>query len=168
MKRSVSEKLMLHRQKKKGDDRKNRFLITINVLGSAGPIRFVVNEDDPVAGVIDTALKTYSREGRLPALGSDVNNFLLYCANAGSDGSNSNSLIKSSLVQGSCFLWQMNGIMPMNPWEPIGSGGGRSFVLCKKQGQPQMTEGRSEMIAHKASGWKAWLNKSFSFKVLSH
>ncbi|KAF2300515.1 hypothetical protein GH714_013902 [Hevea brasiliensis] len=31
---------MLHRQKKKGDDRKNRFLITINVLGSAGPISY--------------------------------------------------------------------------------------------------------------------------------
>ncbi|OAY57161.1 uncharacterized protein At4g22758 [Manihot esculenta] len=142
MKRNVSEKLMLHRQKKKGDDKKNRLLITINVLGSAGPIRFVVNEDDSVAGVIDTALKTYSREGRLPVLGSDINNFLLYCANAGSDA--------------------------LNPWEAIGSGGGRNFVLCKKQGQPQMTEGRSEMIAHKASGWKAWLNKSFSFKVLSH
>ncbi|KAJ9172990.1 hypothetical protein P3X46_016169 [Hevea brasiliensis] len=142
MKRNVSEKLILQRQKKKADDRKNRFLITINVLGSAGPIRLVVNEDDLVAGVIDTALKTYSREGRLPVLGSDIKNFLLYCANAGSDA--------------------------LNPWEPIGCGGGRNFVLCKKQREPQMTEGRSEMIAKKASGWKAWLNKSFSFKVLSH
>lgn len=66
--------------------KKNRFLITVNVVGSAGPIRFVVNEDDPVSGVIDTSLKTYAREGRLPVLGSDPNGFLLYCANAGSDG----------------------------------------------------------------------------------
>ncbi|OAY60493.1 uncharacterized protein LOC110614165 [Manihot esculenta] len=144
MKRSVSEKLMLHRQiKKKGDERKKRFLITINVIGSAGPIRFLVNEDDLVSGVIDTTLKTYSREGRLPVLGFDVNSFLLYSANTGSDA--------------------------LNPQEPIGRcGGGRNFVLCKKQRQPQMTEGRSEMIAHKASGWKAWLNKSFSLKILSH
>ncbi|EEF28351.1 uncharacterized protein At4g22758 [Ricinus communis] len=151
MKRNVSQKLMLYKQKKKDDDhtktnhnKKNisRFLISINVLGSAGPLRFVVNEDELVAGVIDTALKTYSREGRLPVLGSDVNNFLLYCANAGSDA--------------------------LNPWEAIGSHGGRNFVLCKKQREAQMTEGRSEMTAHKASGWKAWLHKSFSFKVLSH
>lgn len=65
---------------------KNRFLITVNVLGSAGPMRFVVNEDDLVAAVIDTALKSYAREGRLPVLGTHANDFLLYCANVGSDG----------------------------------------------------------------------------------
>ncbi|KAF2295413.1 hypothetical protein GH714_032815 [Hevea brasiliensis] len=102
----------------------------------------MVKEDDVVAGVINTALKIYSSEGRLPVLGSDANNFLLYCPNAGSDA--------------------------LNPWEPIGSCRERNFVLCKKQKQPQMTEGRSEMITHKASGWKAWLNKSFSLnKILS-
>ena len=66
----------------------NRFLITINVLGSAGPLRFLVNEDDVVATVIDAALKSYAREGRLPVLGLDTNSFLLYHANAGSDGMN--------------------------------------------------------------------------------
>jgi hypothetical protein len=66
--------------------KKNRFLITINVNGSAGPVRFVVNEDDVVAGVIDTTLKAYARVGRLPVLGSDVNNFLLYQANAVFEG----------------------------------------------------------------------------------
>ncbi|KAE9448949.1 hypothetical protein C3L33_19152, partial [Rhododendron williamsianum] len=64
------------KEKKKGlekqSSKKNRFLITVNVLGSAGPIRFVVNEEDNVKGVIDTALKMYAREGRLPVLGSDV------------------------------------------------------------------------------------------------
>uniref|UniRef100_A0A5B6YRN1 DUF7054 domain-containing protein n=1 Tax=Davidia involucrata TaxID=16924 RepID=A0A5B6YRN1_DAVIN len=90
MNRSVSEKTLSQKQKKKNNEnqnvKKNRFLITVNVLGSAGPIRFVVNEDDSVSGVIDTALKLYAREGRLPILGSDVNNFLLYPANAGLDG----------------------------------------------------------------------------------
>lgn len=121
----------------------SKFLITINVLGSAGPLRFVVNGDDLVAGVIDTALKSYARGGRLPVLGSDVNDFVLYSADAGFDA--------------------------LNPNERISSCGGRNFVLCKKQRQPQMTEARSEMIAQKRSGsWKAWLNKSFSKKILSN
>ncbi|GMN31252.1 hypothetical protein TIFTF001_041566 [Ficus carica] len=79
-----------HKMKKNGsaadhNGPKNRFLITVNVLGSAGPMRFVVNEDDLVAAVIDTALKSYSREGRLPVLGTHASDFLLYCANVGSD-----------------------------------------------------------------------------------
>ncbi|KAK9271992.1 hypothetical protein L1049_002361 [Liquidambar formosana] len=136
------------RQKKKNNTdnqtaKNSRFLITITVLGSAGPIRFVVKEDDLVAGVIDTALKSYARGGRLPVLGSDANKFLLYCANAGSDA--------------------------LNPLESIGSRGGRNFVLCKKQTHPTMTEGRPEIIGRKGSGsWKAWLNKSLSFKISSH
>ncbi|XP_031257921.1 uncharacterized protein LOC116115924 [Pistacia vera] len=149
-KMNVIEKTTLPLDKKKSNDhnnntagKKNRFLITINVLGSAGPIRFVVNEEDLVAAVIETALKSYAREGRLPVLGFDVNNFLLYCANGGSDA--------------------------LGPMEAIGSGGGiRNFVLCKKQMQPQMTEGRSKMINQKGHGWKAWLNKSLSFKILPH
>lgn len=146
MKRNVSEKMMLQKQmkNKKGDDKKNRFLVSINFLGSAGPIRFVVNGDDLVSGVIDTALKSYARGGRLPVLGFDVNNFLLYCANPASDA--------------------------LNPWEPIGSQKGRNFMLCKKQLPPQKTEMSSEIITAKKplSGWKAWLNKSLSYKIYSH
>ncbi|XP_062152901.1 uncharacterized protein At4g22758-like [Alnus glutinosa] len=148
---NVPEKTDQFQKQKKNSDgqnvkprvKSNRFLITVNVLGSAGPLRFVVNETDLVAGVIDTALKSYAREGRLPVLGSDVNGFVLYCADAGFNA--------------------------LNPWESIGSHGGRNFVLCKKQGQPQMTEGRpAEMIAQKRSGsWKAWLNKPFSKIILS-
>ena len=84
LKRTVSEKSVLLKHKKNKEAqtnvKNNRFLITVNVVGSVGPIRFVVNEDDLVAGVIDTTLKSYARLGRLPVLGSNVNNFFLYPA----------------------------------------------------------------------------------------
>lgn len=63
-----------------------RFLISVSVIGSAGPLRFLVKEEEVVAAVINTALKSYDREGRFPVLGTDLNDFLLYYANAGSDG----------------------------------------------------------------------------------
>lgn len=84
LKRTVSEKSVLLKHKKNKEAqtnvKNNRFLITVNVVGSVGPIRFVVNDDDLVAGVIDTTLKSYARLGRLPVLGSDVSNFFLYPA----------------------------------------------------------------------------------------
>lgn len=78
--------MLLYKQKKTQTAKGNRFLISITVLGSAGPIRFVVNEEALVAAVIDTALKSYAREGRLPVLGSDLDEFMLYCPTAGPDG----------------------------------------------------------------------------------
>lgn len=91
--RTISEKITRQKQKKKVNNnnksqevKKSRFLITVNVVGSPGPIKLVVNEDSLVVEVIDTVLKTYAREERLPILGSNPNNFLLYCANAGIDG----------------------------------------------------------------------------------
>ncbi|KAK4400054.1 hypothetical protein Sango_1111500 [Sesamum angolense] len=98
--------MLLYKQKKNQPSKGNRFLISVTVLGSAGPIRFVVNEDELVAAVIDTALKSYAREGRLPILGSDLNNFMLYCPIAGTEA--------------------------LSPWETIGSAGVRNFMLCKK------------------------------------
>lgn len=89
VKRSLSEKIEQQKDKKMKDSqsgKNNRLLIKIVVLGSAGPLRFVVNDNDHVAGVIDTTLKSYAREGRLPLLGSDVNNFLLCPINAGFEG----------------------------------------------------------------------------------
>lgn len=80
--------MLLYKQKKNQAVKGNRFLISVTVLGSAGPIRFVVNEEELVAAVIDTALKSYAREGRLPILGSDLNNFVLYCPNAATEGIN--------------------------------------------------------------------------------
>ncbi|KAL6010147.1 hypothetical protein ACLOJK_000578 [Asimina triloba] len=141
--------LHLHKAKKGHQQAKTgvgRFLITVNVLGSAGHIRFVVNEEELVSSVIDTALKSYAREGRLPVLGSDFNNFFLYCPSAGSEA--------------------------MNHWEPIGSLGQRTFVLCKKQQQQIDAEGggRRVLLERKSGSgnWKAWLNKSLNFKISSH
>lgn len=79
--------MLLSKQKKNQNLKgKNRILISINVLGSAGPIRFVVNEEELVADVIETTLKSYAREGRLPILGSNLNDFLLYCPYVGPEG----------------------------------------------------------------------------------
>lgn len=139
--------MLLYKQKKNNNAKGNRLLISVTFMGSAGPIRFVVNEEELVAAVIDTALKSYSREGRLPVLGSNLDDFLLYCPNAGSDA--------------------------LSPWEAIGTHGGRNFMLCKKP-QPQVekpaNEGKSTpVIARKGSGsWKAWINKSLNLKISSH
>ncbi|KAM7516370.1 hypothetical protein LguiA_005953 [Lonicera macranthoides] len=148
MKRSISEKMLSQKQKNTNNEKriakKSRFLITVNVLGSTGPLRFLVKESDSVSCVIDAALKFYASEGRLPTLCSDLNSFLLYPANSGWDS--------------------------LNLGDPIGESGVRKFVLCKKQRQPQMTEAQSDMIARKGrNNWKAWawLNKSFSLKLLS-
>ncbi|XP_010264360.1 PREDICTED: uncharacterized protein At4g22758-like [Nelumbo nucifera] len=135
--------MLLHKQKKNPHSSKgNRLLITVNVLGSAGPLRFLVNEDELVAAVIDTTLKSYAREGRLPVLGSDLNNFRLYSANAGTDA--------------------------LSHWETIGSRGGRNFVLFKKP-QRQLEATKGNIIARKGSSrWKAWLHRSLNLKISSH
>ncbi|CAI0451500.1 unnamed protein product [Linum tenue] len=133
------------KKEKKKSSKNNKFLVIVNVLGSTGPIRLVVKEDDAVAAVIESTLRAYAKEGRLPGLGSDVTDFVLY--SAGDQGSDSQALELG---------------------EAIGRSGGRNFVLCKNQRQPQMTEGRPEMVAAAArrrktysSGWKAWFHKSF-------
>ncbi|XP_004503136.1 uncharacterized protein [Cicer arietinum] len=141
MKKSVFEKNRNRGDQKAGNNK--RFLVTINIMGSSGPIRFVVNEKELVSGVIDTALKSYAREGRLPVLGFNASNFLLYHPNA--------------------------EFYALNPLEPIGSYEGRNFVLCKKQVHPSMKEPQSELRSQKSNGgWKAWLNKSFVSKILSN
>lgn len=137
------KKIVFEKNKNSGDQktsRINRFLVTINIMGSSGPLRFVVNEKELVSGVIDTALKSYAREGRLPVLGFEATNFFLYHPNSGFDA--------------------------LNPMEPIGSYEVRNFVLCKKQMYLSRKESQSELISPKRKGgWKSWLNKSFSFKI---
>jgi hypothetical protein len=55
--------------------------VTVTVLGSAGPQRFIVLEGDMVA-----ALRCYAREGCMPLLGTDPAGFVLSTANGGSGG----------------------------------------------------------------------------------
>lgn len=74
-----------HNNKKNAKGGGTRLLISVTVVGSAGPIRFVVNEDEIVTKIIDTAVKSYNREGRLPVLGSNVNDFVLHCPVVGTE-----------------------------------------------------------------------------------
>ncbi|KAL6145093.1 hypothetical protein ACLB2K_055781 [Fragaria x ananassa] len=70
--------MLLYKQKSKevkGDN--NMMLIRISVVGSTGPIRFVVNKKELVGVVIQRALKSYERDGRLPVLGSDLKDFTI-------------------------------------------------------------------------------------------
>ncbi|XP_071689646.1 uncharacterized protein [Rutidosis leptorrhynchoides] len=138
---------MLMYKQKKSQAAGIRLLISITVIGSAGPIRFVVNEEELVASVMDTALKTYAREGRLPVLGSNINEFVLYCPIAGTEA--------------------------LGPLEAIGSFGVRNFMLCKKpQAVIEVGEDRKSAavgITRKNGGsWKSWFNKSINLKVSSH
>lgn len=120
-----------------------RLLVSITVLGSAGPIRFVMNEDDPVAAVIATSLKYYAREGRLPVLGSNSNDFVLYSPNAATEA--------------------------LNPWDPIGSLGVRNFVLSKKPQQERVGDDANQAAPKSSrSIWKMWFNKTISPKIMSH
>ncbi|KAK7319139.1 hypothetical protein RJT34_03857 [Clitoria ternatea] len=145
--------MLLSKQKKNQNAKARRLLISINVLGSAGPIRFVVNEEELVTAVIDTALKSYAREGRLPVLGTDISSFALYCPHLGSDA--------------------------LSPWETIGSHGARNFMLCKKPEASNNTtgvedgvgsrSGNSTPLSRRGSGsWKAWFNKSLNLKISTH
>nr|DAD35713.1 TPA_asm: hypothetical protein HUJ06_006353 [Nelumbo nucifera] len=140
--------MMMQKLKKNHwNDKANRLLITVNVLGGTGPLRFVVKEEELVSAVIAIVLKSYAREGCLPILGTDLNNVLLFCVNnAGTDA--------------------------LSPCETIGSCGGRNFVLCKKeQLQIETTKAdcglaKTKMIPLKSCGsWKEWLKKPLSFKI---
>ncbi|KAL8125099.1 hypothetical protein AgCh_012681 [Apium graveolens] len=145
--RIISEKLMLlgknQKEKKISEERntinrsavhgkRNQFLIIVNVLGGSGPIKFVVKGDDSVAAVIGTALKLYAREERLPVLGYDVNQCLLYPSNGEEDAA-------------------------LSPSEMIAAGGGRNFLLCKKQSHQEMAD--DALWSPKTKCWKTFLIK---------
>ncbi|XP_054808339.1 uncharacterized protein At4g22758 [Prosopis cineraria] len=138
--------MLLSKPKKSQNANGKRLLISINVLGSAGPIRFVVYEEELVAAVMDNVLKLYAREGRLPVLGSDISDFLLYSPQVGSDA--------------------------LSPWDTIGSFGARNFMLCKKPQPVKEAEQATVAAALARKGgsgsWKNWFNKSLSLKVSSH
>lgn len=60
----------------------------------------------------------------------------------------------------------------LNPSEAIGSQDQRKFVLSKKEKLPDSHSAeniKSEMVSRKRiNSWKAWINKSLSFKISSH
>ncbi|KAL1217896.1 hypothetical protein V5N11_035284 [Cardamine amara subsp. amara] len=115
---------------------KKKLLVSVNVLGSVGPIRFLANEENEVSSVINTALKVYGRQGRIPVLGFDVDNFMFYSVNA-----------------------RFN---TLNPQEKIGSMDVTNFLLCKKETMPlEKVEGRRESKGRRIShGWKTRLLRS--------
>ncbi|POO03819.1 hypothetical protein TorRG33x02_001230 [Trema orientale] len=136
-------------QRKKKNHQKNNglMLICVTVLGSAGPIRLVVDEDEPVVSVIGAALKSYARQGRLPVLGSDLSGFLLYCpSDTGADS--------------------------LSPLDRIGSQKARNFILYKKPSpEPLMMKKsvRKEKPASSAAVscrgrwiWKSWIKTRVS------
>ncbi|KAL6571096.1 hypothetical protein OROGR_000646 [Orobanche gracilis] len=180
--------MLLYKQKKNQVLKGNRFLVSVTVLGSAGPIRFVVNEDELVAAVIDNALKSYAREGRLPVLGCDPNDFMLYSPVARSEGTillfllehydgNWMPKIPRYNFAGSDHNFKKN--VPLSyallPWDTIGSFGVRSFLLCKKPKTTQSSlnaihDGKASAISRKGGTrrWKSWFHKSFNPKISSH
>ncbi|CAA7046129.1 unnamed protein product [Microthlaspi erraticum] len=117
-----------------------RLLVSVNVLGSVGPISFLANEDDRVSSVINTALKAYAREGRIPVLGFDVDNLICYSVNA--------------------------GFNIMNPQEMIGSVAVTKILLCKKEPEPEEeveVEERRKGKARAVRGWKSRLLRSLFY-----
>ncbi|KAJ7519959.1 hypothetical protein O6H91_20G061300 [Diphasiastrum complanatum] len=84
----------------------SRILVTVNVCGSTGPLRFLVDVKDPVKRVVELALRAYAREGRLPHLGVNCKLVDLYCANSDFEA--------------------------LDPVQPVGSFGTRQFLLHKR------------------------------------
>jgi hypothetical protein len=125
-----------------------RVLVTVTVLGSAGPLRFLVDEGESVTGLIRATLRCYAREGRMPLLGADAANFLLYTANGRSDA--------------------------LQADERISFNGCRTFMLWQKTVHHTAADDTGSELANSSpgrkgsGGWKFGLNKillNFSFKV---
>ena len=128
-----------------------RVLVTVTVLGSAGPLRFLVDEGESVTGLIRAALRCYAREGRMPLLGADAAAFLLYTANGRSDALKADERVSFNGCR-SFMLWQKTA-------RQVGVAGSEPAVAATANSSP----GRKG-----SSGWKGGLNKillSFSFKV---
>ncbi|KMZ71074.1 hypothetical protein ZOSMA_189G00350 [Zostera marina] len=91
-----------------GEAKSPRLLIAVDVMGSPGSFKFLVNDGDPVSTVIATTLRNYSKEGRIPVLGTHVDDFLLYSTGG----------------------W---GTSELSHGEMMRSLGCRTFLLCEKR-----------------------------------
>ncbi|KAL3645363.1 hypothetical protein CASFOL_010543 [Castilleja foliolosa] len=131
---------MFPKQKK---NQGKRLLISVNVMGSAGPIRFVVNEDELVATVIDTSLKSYAREGRLP--------------------------FSDRVKKISSFIALLLELKALSPRETIGSVGvhNRNFMLSKKPKTENSDKKSSAVGLSRKGSWRAWFYKSLILKTSS-
>ncbi|XP_062221163.1 uncharacterized protein At4g22758-like [Phragmites australis] len=129
----------------------SRVLVMVTVLGSAGPLRFLVDEGETVTGLIRSALRCYAREGRMPLLRADPADFLLYSANGRSDALKADERISFNGCR-SFLLWQKAA---------------RQAVADDAASEPLATTAANSSPGRKGSGgWKGGLNKflSFSFK----
>lgn len=99
-KETDSAMMLLTKKTKKqaASSKENRILISVTVIGSPGPIRLVVNQEELVAAVIDAVLKYYARIGRFPILGTNRNSFFLYCPASGAEGNNNMFSVNCKVV----------------------------------------------------------------------
>ncbi|KAG7615913.1 unnamed protein product [Arabidopsis thaliana] len=141
------EKSRLMMKKKIPNLTENRLLVSIKVVGSSGPIRFVVKEDETVTNVIDITLRCYARQGRLPIFSSHfTSSFLLYSPYSPNQ--------------------------PLNPCTRIGSTRSMNFIMCKnpEAENPEVSLDTTRKISGK---WRAWMNNSLALmlpllKQISH
>lgn len=171
-----------------GPDDPLRVLVTVTVLGSAGPLRFIVFEGDTVAALIRGALRCYAREGRMPLLGTDPSGFVLSTANGGSGGMERHLFVGIGIclfisAYASVYSSVCHARAALGEDERISFNGCRNFLLWQKaaaQGAAAnhagsdaltatLSPGRKGSGGFKATdpshgrkgggGWKAGLNK---------
>lgn len=70
----------------KAEESSDPILVSVNVLGSPGPLRIVVDKNDSVQETVDFALRRYTAQKRLPALVEPTACFGLYCRNPDFEG----------------------------------------------------------------------------------
>ncbi|CAN6445470.1 unnamed protein product [Victoria cruziana] len=124
-------------KKNKVGDEGNRLLVMIYVMGSAGPLKIVVKEEDTVGEVVAVALKLYAREGRLPALGCKASKFELHCSHSGSGA--------------------------LDESKRIGACGSRNFLMCKKSQENNVDDPRDGRKLRKLRPMAHHLHSCFSF-----
>ncbi|KAJ7549520.1 hypothetical protein O6H91_07G057200 [Diphasiastrum complanatum] len=111
----------------------NKLLLTVNVLGNPGPLRFLVYSHDTVKRVIQLALKAYASEGRVPVLGINYKTVELCCAN--------------------------NDFEALGLNQPAGRLGTRNFLLHKKKQETGNTqERRKTSISFPVKFWTSMMN----------
>ncbi|GLJ29903.1 hypothetical protein SUGI_0591100 [Cryptomeria japonica] len=129
----------MHKKNQVKGNKVSLVLMTINVLGSTGPLRFLVSCDYQVRNVMEFALKSYAREGRLPVLGQNIKQFELHYANGG--------------YGQALDLFQIIGTLKT-----------RNFLLCKKneckfsQEEEKVIDTSFSPHHPKTNMWKNWLN----------